>query len=162
MNRPELYKKTVDILYDAYFNDTLHHTRCSACAVGNIVVANMGYKPAPGESHFWINKEGNLIQTEWYHVFVTNWRNGHQRLNPKNYEGDAKQQIDATGYKWEELAAIEKAFESTRTYDDDKEICMFNGLVAVLEVLKQIHEVEDNEPEVTRFKNHYVDKVSKL
>lgn len=42
MKRPELYQKTVDILVKAYFDDTLQHGNCYACAVGNIIAGNCG------------------------------------------------------------------------------------------------------------------------
>jgi hypothetical protein len=43
MNRPEVYHKSVQILYDAYFNDTLDvMVNCYACAVGNLIAGNLG------------------------------------------------------------------------------------------------------------------------
>ena len=57
-----------------------------------------------------------------------------------------KRHIDASGYSWRELAKIEAAFESMAEYDDgDNDInidqSMFNGLMAVVDVLAEIHEI---------------------
>lgn len=125
MKNPELYNRTVDILVQAYFNDTLRHGNCSACAVGNIIKANGGFKG------FFSN---------WAEVFMT--VEGQQGICPENYEGDAKSEIDSTGYAWQDLAKIEKSFESAKGIKDEK---MFNGLMAVIEVLDQIHENTDQE-----------------
>lgn len=146
MIKPELYKKTVDILFDAYFNDELRHGECSACAVGNICKGN----GVPVYNHLMYNAYNNAA---WRNVFSTSDSWG-QIVDEHFYVGEAKRVIDATGYTWQELAKIEYAFESAPKGNSEED-WMFNGLVAVLEVLKQIHQVEDNEPEVTRFKNHY-------
>lgn len=129
MLKPELYQKTVDILVKAYFEDTLEHGNCEACAVGNIV--NYG-KPKK--------------TLEWSNVFCTS---SHiQIVEPRNYEGTAKDEIDSTGYTWQELSQIEYAFETApRGNSDDK--WMFNGLMAVIDVLDKIHENTDNQVTAT-------------
>lgn len=149
MNRPELYKKTTDILFAAYFNDTLENGICTACAVGNIIAANMGYSFS---KKCWISNQQQLMITEWDTVFIT--LGGSQKINPTQYRDEAKKQIDSTGYHWQELAKIEFAFETADKGNSDEDY-MFNGLVAVLEVLKSIHQVEDITPDLTRFRNHY-------
>lgn len=125
MKNKELYNKTVDILVQAYFNDTLRHGDCKACAVGNLIQANGGF---------------NNFFTTWTEVFITVY--GEQAVNPTEYYGEAKREIDSTGYAWPDLAKIEKAFESANGINDEK---MFNGLMAVIEVLDQIHENTDQE-----------------
>lgn len=136
MNRPQLLAKTRQILFDAYYNDTLEHGNCHACAVGNIVAANMGIEVVPGSSL------GLLWKTdspEWDMVFMTS--RGIQRKTPVEYDSETpRAQIDATGYTWQELAKIEFAFE-TADHGNSEEDYMYNGLVAVLDVLDQIHDV---------------------
>lgn len=133
MKKKELYQKTVDILVQAYFNDTLEHSDCTACAVGNIVAANIETCTIPYSSKLpW--------RGEWSNVFCTS--GCEQDIDPSEYRGNAKLVIDATGYKWQELAKIEKAFESVR-YNEDEDKWMFDGLMAVIDALDEIHENKD-------------------
>lgn len=167
MLKPELYKKTVDILYEAYFKDTLEHNNCCACAVGNMVAAGCGYPkivaPHSSSKRVWAGipypaKEG------WATVFMTesNILKPFQKIVSDNYWGLAKEQIDSTGYSLVELSSIEYAFEMADRGRNEEDY-MFNGLVAVLEVLKEIHEVTDEDAEVntTRFRAHYKKKLVK-
>jgi hypothetical protein len=163
MKRPELYKKTCDILYDAYFNDTLEHGNCYACAVGNIIAANMGY------SFLTQSNENDADETIWTGRGTKYWdRDNNFNNNPVALIADGsirrgispieEKQIKSTGYNRHELTEIENAFE--RNIDLlHKDKAMFNGLVAVIEALNEIHEVqEDNQTE--RFKRVYETKVS--
>lgn len=151
MKKIDLYKKTVDILYDAYFKGTLQHGDSCACAVGNMVAANMGYEFTSADT--W----SNGAFPEWSNVFCSSSEG--QSTWQQEYAGEAKIQIDSTGYSWLELARIEKAFESTANFNySEIEESMFNGLVAVLEVLKDIHEITDEEllyENNQKFEKHY-------
>jgi hypothetical protein len=136
MVREALYHKTVGILVDAYFNDTLQHNNCHACAVGNIIAANncIGFKTET-DNKIW---KGN--SPTWHHVFMTD--TGKQNKRPMLYKGEPKDQIDSSGYTWQELAQIEYAFETVSKGNSVDEY-MFNGLMAVIEVLDKIHENTD-------------------
>lgn len=126
MKTPERFNRALKVLVQAFFNDTLAKGNCNKCAVGNIC-------------------NGNL---EWQEVFVT--RFGVQEINPKNYCGDAKYTIDITGYTWQNLSKVEKAFEENTAidtwrgyYDNNiskQEIMedQYRGLMAVVEVLCEI------------------------
>lgn len=147
MIRESLYHKTSDVLYQAYFKDELKHGDCSACAVGNIC-------KAAGAS--------NQVRMLWKYVFVTEtnlFLGQHQWINEDRYSGVPKKVIDATGYTWQELAKIEYAFETAPKGNNDED-WMFNGLVAVLDVLKEIHEVTDepHQSNLSRFELHYKTK----
>lgn len=150
MNRENLYHKTVDILVQAYFNDTLEHDNCFACAVGNIVASGCNIELE--KTHGFSAVTWNSLQLPyWKTVFLTG--DCTQRVNPQNYKGIAKKQIDATGYSWEQLAIIEYAFESAIKGNSSEEY-MFNGLMSVIEALDEIHENKD--PEVsTKSKNRF-------
>lgn len=133
MNRPELYHKTVDILVQAYFNDTLQHGNCAACAVGNIVAANMGYS--------FIEKYGGLNWKEadafnqlqrslnWYDPVI-------RRIVPNERQ---LAEIGSTGYRSVDLMWIESSFENCKCGNSQDEK-MFNGLCAVIDTLDEIHE----------------------
>ncbi len=137
MKNEALYNKTVDILVQAYMKDTLVHRDCHACAVGNLIAANMGYSIIRDNEN---NCSWDNSAQFWDEVFVTIY--GLQSLYPHKYTGLAKQQIDSTGYTYLELAKIEKSFESVDR-DEDIDIWMFDGLMAVVDALDQIHENTD-------------------
>lgn len=156
MQKPELYKKTVDILFQAYFNDTLEHANCKACAVGNIVAANIGVRL----SHY--DSFGRVMPKEWKvgdpRTDTGVWFDAiyDGRVERCLYSEEVDYQVKATGYSAIELARIEYAFESAPTGKSDED-WMFNGLVAVLDVLKEIHMVSDEEASksVQPFKSHF-------
>ncbi len=145
MTNKELFKKTVNILVDAYRNDTLRHSSCCACAVGNIVASACSYT-YKNVGEYGLMYADNYAS--WMHVFVT-IRGEVQYIDPNSYEGEAKKQIDSTGYPWEDLAKIEYAFEMAPQGQSDDD-WMLNGLLAVYDVLCEIHEVEANEVPIGR------------
>lgn len=146
-NRIDLYKKTVDTLYEAYFNDALEHNVCTACAVGNI----LGFMD-------W----NNLFTTTKYEPSFSQVLLQTDGIYYSKYDKECLsnikliEQIEKSGYSWQELAKIEFAFESAPEGKSDEDY-MFNGLVAVLEVLKNIHDIEDEASleNVKRFETHY-------
>jgi hypothetical protein len=136
MIRSELYHKTVDILTAAYFNDTLEHGNCAACAVGNMVAHGMNYK--------FTRKYGGLnwLEVDAYDEtqVARNWFNViFHRTQPNERQ---RQEIESTGYDIYELTQIESAFENADEGDSSDEY-MFNGLMAVIDVLDEIHENKD-------------------
>jgi hypothetical protein len=147
------FEKTVDILVKAYLNDTLVHGNCAACAVGNIIAHALGTAPIRSSSHptqfLWAEYD-NGRSAKWYTLFVTSSKTLKQYINPI-YLALASKEIDATGYTWKELARIEFAFESaprTCSWDDyTNDEWMFNGLMAVVSVLAEIHGVSLEEQE---------------
>ena len=144
-NELEKFNHTVSILVKAYLNDTLEHCNCAACAVGNIIADANGDVPLKILER---RKMGLVFDTfksmkrpEWFKVFVTPFNGARQDLNIDKYIGEAKRQIDSTGYFLRDLAKIEHAFESADYGNDDNE-WMFNGLMAVVTVLAEIHGVD--------------------
>jgi hypothetical protein len=139
MKNEQLYNKTVDILVQAYFNDTLEHGNCYACAVGNIIAANKGYTYVPCidttmQKIVWdVTKGsyGNPNYGSWYDA-VTYEIDKHQN----NHE------CNSTGYSIYDLRDIEKAFEKCYKGITEQDY-IFNGLMAVIDVLDKIHENTD-------------------
>ncbi len=150
INKP-LYDKTISILVKAYLNDTLQPNNCWACAVGNLVAANANksyYKTLSiwnkdGFSYKWVDSD--VSEVVWYKAVYT--VKGSQCIVEDNYTGEIKRQIESTGYNLQEVAKIEFAFESGSggRYEN-----MINGLMAVVEVLGQIHEVSKELTEETK------------
>jgi hypothetical protein len=122
MNRPDRFWKSIDVLATAYFEGTLEKGTCSACAVGNLITAEG--KEIPGVS------DGN-----WHGRLL-----GFRGLNFP-HDGDVAPELPYTD---SEIHQIESAFEENATFDYDKgEVDSFPGLMAVVDVLIGIHEVED-------------------
>ena len=139
MKNKELFDRTVAVLVRAYKNDTLKHGSCHACAVGNIVAAGCGINDVFSDNE-WREKALVEPQVGWVDVFCA--CGVEQITTPENYKGAAKFQIDSTGYTWQELAKIEHAFETAPKGNSEDE-WMLNGLLAVYDVLCEIHEVAD-------------------
>lgn len=153
MYTKEKFHDTIGILVNAYMNDTLKHMDCAACAVGNIIAAKLHctIERNPEQRNELLWKRGTAwLEPVWSRLFFTPRPQGKQRKWPKKNKGYIKMQVDATGYTWQELALIEKAFESVNVplfnnklpsvrcnVDEDK--WGFNGLMAVVDVLCQIH-----------------------
>jgi hypothetical protein len=147
------FNHTVDVLVKAYLNETLEHGVCTACAVGNIIADSIGAKPTRGGINW--KRNGTEIIPVWGKVFQS-IAPGNQRVTADAYKGWEKKQIDTTGYTWQELAKIEYAFELHNSgiyLDDDPEFqddyslviinqAMFNGLMAVVDVLADIHGID--------------------
>jgi hypothetical protein len=143
MKNKELYDKTISILVKAYLNDTLQQGSCYACAVGNMIAANCGIKM--------IDKKWDKSPNTYWDSVFSSYR-GVQEIDKYAYCAEAKKELDSTGYIWKDLAKIEKAFESTRFNEEgrQRENAMYEGLLAVVEVLGQIHEVEKEVIEETK------------
>lgn len=123
------FYNTVDILVKAYLNDTLKHKRCG-CAVHNIITS------INGESEPW-----------WCGVFMTSCYPGDipkRHFTRALYYGDAKEQIDSTGYTLEELSDIEYAFERLRAFNEKGQQVdnIFECLMSVVDELARIHNVD--------------------
>ena len=142
MKNKELFNDTVRILVNAYLNNSLVQGNCHACAVGNIIAAKMNIKY--DQDLKWMG-----CQVAWPQVFVTVSFEIAQVRRPWNLNGPAKEQINATGYSWKELAQIEYAFERA-PWAKTQEERMFNGLMAVVEALSQIHEMDENTKSATK------------
>lgn len=135
MKNKALFNDTVQILVNAYLNNTLEPGNCHACAVGNIIAAKLNVKY---DQHLkWIDRP-----VAWSGVFVTLSSKIAQVKRPWACTGEAQAQINTTGYSWQELARLEYAFERAPG-GKTKEERMFNGLMAVVEVLSQIHEMDE-------------------
>lgn len=137
------FSKTVDILVKAYMNDELCHKSCSACAVGNLVAAALGTKPKRSKETDHIEFENNIFENGTLAVLWYDHLNGIRSFQ-------SEEQIKITGYTVDELRSIEYAFERApgdpggphdglyrgRCTDP---VWMFNGLMAVVDVLAEIH-----------------------
>lgn len=136
MKTSKRFDNAISALVSGYLNGTLAKGSCMACAVGNMVAKGLGLK-------------ARLLSDDsfgdWANVFCTNY--GIQEIKHFNYRSMAKKEIDSTGYKWYELALVEKVFEeNTKIYwfeygvFSEKEIDQdqLKGLYAVVDTLCEI------------------------
>ena len=125
---------TVNVLVKAYLNDRLEHGDCRACAVGNIV-EDAGFYRAYNMN---ISEGCNSV---WKWLFYTCGRKQISGSNDPEKQRIACETIKATGYTVEEMMKIEFAFE-TAPYGRNEDQWMFNGLMAVVDVLAEIHGID--------------------
>lgn len=130
------FENTVDILVKAYMNNTLENGNCCACAVGNLVACSLGI---------------NFIPANNLGILKIQWENGEYpskdhsggwgeilSTSENKLSNKALEQINSTGYTVLEISKIEYAFEHSETITNDK---IFNGLMAVVDVVAEIHGV---------------------
>lgn len=142
MKNPTLLNKTISILVKAFQDDTLIHGNCSACAVGNLVLANGNFTTKISEetpNKPWAGK--------WRFLFMTDFVSKKQQIYIENEMDNVVQKvISSTGYIWQDLAKIEYAFETAHRGKSADEY-IFNGLMAVVDTLMLIHEATPEETE---------------
>ena len=148
-NKP-LFDRTILILVKAYHNETLVATSCQACAVGNLVTANLGLK----YEGFYMFGDPIIKDLDYY----------NPRLNPGYWykaisEGIVSDedidtgvlfQLNSIGYDAYQVRDIESSFMNGVGPGDDN----FNGLMSVVDTLMVIHEA--NETEVKQAKDLFV------
>lgn len=134
MNRPEIYQRSIDVLSRAYLNGTLRHSNCHACAVGNLVAAAKGLS-------FTDRCNWEVGYPSWQYIHMVDEISKQQKFwRSVEHKEEGLNEIMATGYNVDETARIELAFELTPEGVNDR---MYAGLMAVVDVLDQIHEVDD-------------------
>lgn len=132
MRNKEQFQKSISILINAYMNDTIDFDTTQGCYVGNLVAGwlNIAVKRV-GSLITW--KNSNSAWFDVCHFGVVDY---------DNYIGESKRQIDATGYTPEQLCKIESAGMNAR-YSRNHDEYIFNGLMAVVDMLCDIHEVAE-------------------
>lgn len=148
MNRPELYERSLNILVQAYFNGTLKHAHCGACACGNLIAGNLGAKIYKnGEQSLYL-LGGELIRVKW-----NEW-GSHTYPNEPDAKPYHLSATEITGYSPDELAKIEDAFEGFYLEGEDKDY--FPYLLSVVDALDEIH--ENNDQSITQQSKKRFDK----
>ncbi len=143
------FNHSVGVLVKAFFEGTLEHENCYACAVGNLITCANDLKYIRGKKDVRLCWDGFMnIYDHTYTVTARdqeeNWMaviTGRRNDNLNYYNGRRKEIIDSTGYTVGELSLIEDAFEQAPFGNNDEE-WMFNGLMAVVNVLAEIHAVD--------------------
>lgn len=136
MKNEFLYNKTVDFLVQSYFNGTLLKGNCTACAIGNIVGGNKGIEIPI------LTDRNNPPDVPEISILTAQVSINIFDINVEN------ELYKITGYSFSELRSIERTFEReskihwlnyNRHSETEILIDQFNGLMAVIDVLDQIH-----------------------
>lgn len=148
MTRNRNFNRTMDILVQAYFNDTLRHSLCSACAVGNILGGHNEWARlfvtlnSTGKLHPYFQMTTGpeqIIVLRGIEPTLVKYANAFADERADWLKGQCL--ITASGYTVQELARVEYAFEVAEK-GESADAWMFNGLMAVLDVLADIHGVD--------------------
>lgn len=137
------FENSVNVLVQAYLSDTLLHGNCYACAVGNLVAAGMGYSfvRTKGLNYFaddCYKLTWNVTGGDYDDSFHAGWYSHVRGWVSSRDKTQGMLEVQSVGYTINELNRIETAFErATRGNSDDE--WMFNGLMAVVDVLAEIH-----------------------
>lgn len=135
MKNEKLFNETIDKLVKAYFDGTLEHGNCRACAAGNIC--------------------GDSLWAFWFFTTIAFGREDEYLREGRGYrqikQGEFNQPFPKKyPYSLQELMDIEWAFE-TAPKEGDWE---FNGLMAVVDVLEKIHECDTETTKATKQRFH--------
>lgn len=127
------FENSVNVLVKAYFSGFLEAMSCEACAVGNLVADAKGYT---------YKNMYNFFGPEWAEAPAV-WSDviGIEMCMVE-YKGLAKDQIDSTGYTPKQLQKIEIAFMLKAKTVSNPEHDNFDGLMAVVDVLADIHGID--------------------
>jgi hypothetical protein len=172
MKNPELFHRTVGILVKSYLNDTLIHSDCAGCAVGNLIAHTNGFKVDNFNGTSWFMKDDMYYDSkEWFACFGTSKEEKIKKqiskklfgliktekeagkyflctthFYPKKATKRVKEWIKNTGYSLIELAKIEHAFEfNDMAGDFSTSERIFNSLMGVIDILSEIHEATETE-----------------
>ncbi len=142
------FEHSVDVLVKAYLNGTLKHGNCHACAVGNLVSEACGYTYKQNPMHgFGMERYQDIIWSHKNRYYLTDNTQEQKSWHSVVKDGsdiehplcdEAANQIEKTGYSVDQLYRIEIAFETANRIDGPDE-WMFNGLMAVVDCLADIH-----------------------
>jgi hypothetical protein len=147
----EKFNNSLSVLVQSYLNDTLEHETCCACAVGNLVAAACGFTYQNRS----IGMDGELVWDQsfafphWASAFCTYTDDDYQTM-ALAISDESKDQIDSTGYELCDLAKIEFAFEIGGRIKGTRDEKMFNGLMAVVDVLCEIHGMNEEEKQESK------------
>jgi len=167
MNRPNQFWRSVNVLATAYLQGKLKPYECEACAVGNLIAADLdgastdtSIEQWPSHSGFgeWPEAKCAMFDRTWDFtgairlvdsepdLLMETCSFDSQLLPVSKYSVTEVRPELATNlsYTTGELLRIEAALlETTEACPSDNEL--FDGLMAVVDMLFEIHEVEDED-----------------
>ncbi len=142
------FNHSVSVLVKAYMQDTLQWGNCAACAVGNLIADACGFTFTSTKewSLVWKGDDELNLAVAWLQKL--NFEFGGRQMPQPNEEARANELLNSTGYSHLELNEIERRFEEACCFDaSSRDGRMFNGLMAVVDVLADIHGIDLKEKE---------------
>ncbi|MGI4873164.1 MAG: hypothetical protein ACRYFX_18545 [Janthinobacterium lividum] len=141
MTNQEHFDRSVAVLVKAFNRGDLNEVDCAACACGNLVAAANGYEMAGGGN--WLNCAGETVTPAWHDA---TYRHAYRTSATPCTCAQALSEVKSTGYTTEQLHKIEQAFmlidpvprDGNMEQDEDS----FNGLMAAVEALSEIHDID--------------------
>lgn len=140
MRNQELLNRSLNILTEAYLNNTLVAGNCAACAVGNLVAGNTDQCVVMNHAVGMLGWSDSLRGPMRWFSAVKQYRGEYV---PKDLMVDFYERRhieESTGYTMAELSMIEQAFE-----DGSKVGGEYGGLEQVYETLLEIHAVKNTD-----------------
>lgn len=171
MNRPDQFWRSIDVLATAYLQGRLKPLDCTSCAVGNLIASELEQGgvsaisvirwPAHSTSEDGTWPDADCSQSPWYirkavSVIDANPETleEHPGLSPSDSMGSVaaysiedfvSEAATVLPYDTVEIFRIEQAFMTESSYVDKEEASLFEGLMNVVGVLCDVHEVEDED-----------------
>lgn len=158
------FKKSYDALIKAYFEGTLAKGTCLACACANIIADAQGGKISqlPPDKNGRVNFICDTNNSFWSEIFICGEPTSF--VDEPFIESSKQDLLDLTGYSWEEMMLVERAFESTCRLNNthyghctQQEILkdQFNGLSAVVDVLCELDNIPNEDKSFNlKFREH--------
>ena len=125
------FNHTVSRLVTWSLKDELKHGDCAKCVVGNLCGGQSIWKYLFMTDEYGVQRAQRI---QFFTAFNLGFNSSEELLS------NAVALCESTGYSVEELARIEKTFELSGGVTVEER--MFNGLIAVVDVLADIHKVD--------------------
>jgi len=148
-------QNAIDIFLDAINNGTLAAGTCTACAVGNLVAAGIGYEIDKDFNSF-VKLKNDTLKVKPNAAWMAAFSSSREAIIGYTKE-DGLKNIEATDFTLEEILKIERAFERNtrisygRYYEfSKKEIRadQIKGLEAIVKVMLTFDEQKENVKEI--------------
>lgn len=142
MVHKETLKTNLRKIMNAYLSDKLNKQSCQGDPVTAILGSN-----AWGAVFRTVKYNGELQQLERGKLMSTIAKFGSppQLRFILEKEDEGQELIDKSPYSYGELKKIEYAYQTTPNEGPDKEFNIYNSVMSAVDVLIEIHQVEDHE-----------------
>lgn len=156
MNRIDLFKRTVDVLYKAYQHNHLQHITSCGCAVGNLVCnalephrfKEVQLSGNEQDREVFFAQQFMSVHSAWWAQILYERTGLPPDFVDANTLARGYDEIKATGYTRSELSSIEWAFENAGRMNDrmgleEKRSMDPDGLIGLLSVINMLGDIHE-------------------